>query len=146
MRKWADRLSFFLLDHYPLWENMSQESIKAGKNVLGTQLAMCCTAPMTGFYRDGCCRTGLDDVGLHVVCIEVTADFLKFSQQVGNDLSTPIPEYGFPGLKPGDRWCLCAQRWQQALEMGHAPQVVLESTHISAIEFIDLEDLQDHAI
>lgn len=125
---------------------MSQESIKAGKNVLGTQLEVCCTAPMTGFYRDGCCRTGMDDLGLHVVCIEVTADFLKFSQQVGNDLSTPIPEYGFPGLKPGDRWCLCAQRWQQALEMGHAPRVRLEATHISAIEFIDLEDLQDHAI
>jgi uncharacterized protein (DUF2237 family) len=125
---------------------MSQESIKTGKNVLGTQLEMCCTAPMTGFYRDGCCRTGLDDLGLHVVCIEVTADFLKFSQQVGNDLSTPIPEYGFPGLKPGDRWCLCAQRWQQSLEMGRAPLVVLEATHISAIEFIDLEDLQDHAI
>jgi uncharacterized protein (DUF2237 family) len=125
---------------------MSQESIKTGKNVLGTQLEMCCTAPMTGFYRDGCCRTGLDDLGLHVVCIEVTADFLKFSQQVGNDLSTPIPEYGFSGLNPGDRWCLCAQRWQQSLEMGRAPQVVLEATHISAIEFIDLEDLQDHAI
>ncbi|MEO2049608.1 MAG: DUF2237 domain-containing protein [Pirellulales bacterium] len=125
---------------------MSQESIKAGKNVLGTQLEMCCTVSMTGFYRDGCCRTGLDDLGLHVVCIEVTADFLKFSLQVGNDLSTPIPEYGFPGLNSGDRWCLCAQRWQQALEMGQAPQVVLEATHISAIEFIDLEDLQDHAI
>jgi hypothetical protein len=117
-----------------------------GKNVLGTELETCSTSPMTGFYRDGCCQTGRDDLGLHVVCIEATAEFLEFSRQVGNDLSTPIPTYGFPGLKPGDRWCLCAQRWQQALAAGQAPQVVLEATHMSALEFIDLEDLQVHAI
>ena len=117
-----------------------------GKNVLGTELETCNTSPMTGFYRDGCCQTGRDDLGLHVVCIEATAEFLEFSRRVGNDLSTPNPMYDFPGLKPGDRWCLCAQRWQQSLETGHAPRVVLEATHMSALEFIDLEDLQAHAI
>lgn len=117
-----------------------------GKNVLGTELETCNTSPMTGFYRDGCCQTGREDLGLHVVCIEATAEFLAFSRRVGNDLSTPIPPYGFPGLKAGDRWCLCAQRWQQALEAGRAPPVVLEATHMSALEFIDLEDLQAHAV
>ncbi len=117
-----------------------------GKNVLGTDLEMCSTSPMTGFYRDGCCRTGRDDEGLHVVCIEATNDFLEFSQRMGNDLSTPIPMYGFLGLKAGDRWCLCAQRWQQALAAGQAPRVVLKATHMSALEFIDLEDLQAHAV
>ena len=116
------------------------------KNVLGTELQTCSTDPMTGFYRDGCCRTGKDDLGLHVVCVKVTEEFLAFSQQVGNDLSTPNPMYSFPGLVPGDRWCLCAQRWQQALEAGMAPPVVLEASHISALEFIDLEDLEAHSI
>ena len=116
------------------------------KNVLGTELATCSTDPMTGFYRDGCCRTGRDDVGLHTVCIQATAEFLEFSRQVGNDLSTPIPMYLFPGVQPGDRWCLCAERWKQALEAGMAPPVVLEATHISTLEFVDLEDLQAHAI
>ena len=116
------------------------------KNVLGTDLETCSLRPLTGFYRDGCCRTGRDDLGIHTVCTQVTAEFLEFSRQVGNDLSTPIPEYEFPGLVPGDRWCLCAQRWQQALEAGMAPQVVLEATHISTLEFVDLEDLQAHAI
>jgi uncharacterized protein (DUF2237 family) len=116
------------------------------KNVLGSELQSCSTDPMTGFYRDGCCRMGRDDMGLHVVCIQATAEFLKFSQEVGNDLSTPIPEYAFPGIQPGDRWCLCAQRWKQALEMGCAPPVVLEATHILSLEFVDLEDLQAHAV
>jgi len=116
------------------------------KNVLGTDLQSCSTDPMTGFYRDGCCRTGRDDVGLHVVCIQATEEFLNFSQQVGNDLSTPIPAYQFPGVQPGDRWCLCALRWKQALEAGLAPPVVLEATHISTLEFVDLEDLEEHAI
>ena len=116
------------------------------KNVLGTDLETCSLQPLTGFYRDGCCRTGRDDLGIHTVCTQVTAEFLEFSRQVGNDLSTPIPEYEFPGLVPGDRWCLCAQRWQQALKAGMAPQVVLEATHISTLEFVDLEDLKAHAI
>lgn len=116
------------------------------KNVLGTELQPCSMDPLTGFYRDGCCRTGRDDIGLHVVCIQATEEFLEFSAQVGNDLSTPIAMYEFPGIKPGDRWCLCAERWKQALEAGKAPPIVLEATHISAIEFVDLEDLQAHAV
>ena len=117
-----------------------------GRNVLGTPLQSCSTDPMTGFYRDGCCRTGPEDVGLHTVCAVMTTEFLEFSRSVGNDLSTPVPEYAFPGLKPGDRWCLCAERWKQALEAEKAPQVVLESTHVSTLEFVDLEDLERHAV
>ncbi len=116
------------------------------KNVLGTDLQMCSIDPLTGFYRDGCCRTGREDLGIHTVCIEATATFLEFSRQVGNDLSTPIEEYQFPGVQPGDRWCLCAQRWQQAFEAGAAPPVVLEATHMSTLEFADLEALQAHAV
>ena len=116
------------------------------KNVLGTELQPCSTDPMTGFYRDGCCRTGRDDLGLHVVCIQATAEFLEFSQGVGNDLTTPNPMFSFSGLEPGDRWCLCVQRWKQALKVGMAPPVVVEATHISALEFVDLEDLQAHAV
>lgn len=115
------------------------------KNVLGTELQSCCTSPMTGFYRDGYCRTGKSDLGLHIVCCVMTAEFLAFSQQVGNDLSTPNDEFGFPGLQPGDQWCLCMLRWKEALENGCAPQVILESTHMSAIEFASLEDLKAHA-
>ena len=118
----------------------------AGKNVLGTELATCGTDPMTGFYRDGCCNTGASDAGLHVVCTQVTAEFLEFSQARGNDLSTPNPMFEFPGLKPGDRWCLCAARWKEAYDAGMAPAVVLEATHISALEFASLEQLQEHAI
>ncbi len=116
------------------------------KNVLGTELQSCSFAPLTGFYRDGCCRTGRDDLGLHTVCTQVTEEFLEFSQLLGNDLSTPNPQYGFPGLVPGDRWCLCAPRWKEALEAGKAPAVVLEATHISTLEFVDLEDLQAHSV
>lgn len=116
------------------------------KNVLGTDLQECSHDPLTGFFRDGCCHTGAEDVGLHIVCSEMTAEFLAFSKSVGNDLSTPHPEFGFPGLKPGNRWCLCALRWKEAFEAGVAPAVVLESTHISTLEFIDLEDLQEHAV
>jgi len=116
------------------------------KNVLGTDLQDCSHDPLTGFFRDGCCHTGAEDVGLHIVCSELTEEFLEFSKSVGNDLSSPHPEFGFPGLKPGNRWCLCALRWKEALEAGVAPSVVLESTHISTLEFIDLEDLQEHAV
>lgn len=101
---------------------------------------------MTGFYRDGRCQTGPDDMGLHLVCAELTEAFLVFSQEQGNDLMTPIPEYGFPGLKPGDRWCLCVARWKEALEAGVAPPVVLAATHISALEHVDLDDLKHHAL
>lgn len=116
------------------------------KNVLGTELETCSTDPMTGFYRDGCCNTGRDDMGLHLVCTEVTAEFLDFSQQAGNDLSTPVPEWGFPGLQPGDRWCVCVERWKQAYDAGYAAPVVLEATHISALEFVSLEELQEYAV
>lgn len=116
------------------------------KNVLGTELQTCSTDPLTGFYRDGCCNTGRDDLGLHLVCTEVTAEFLDFSQRVGNDLSTPVPEWGFPGLQPGDRWCVCVERWKQAYEAGYAAPVVLEATHISALEFVSLEQLRECAV
>lgn len=115
------------------------------KNVLGTELKSCCTSPMTGFYRDGYCRTGISDKGLHIICCVMTEEFLAFSQQVGNDLSTPIPEYGFSGLQPGDQWCLCMLRWKEALENQCAPQVILEATHMSVIEFVSMEDLNSHA-
>jgi uncharacterized protein (DUF2237 family) len=115
------------------------------RNVIGSVLQSCSVDPLTGWHRDGCCRSGSGDVGVHVVCARVTEDFLTYSKQSGNDLSTPRPEFGFPGLKPGDQWCLCASRWQQAFEAGHAPEVVLEATHESALEFIDLVDLKAHA-
>ena len=114
-------------------------------NVLGTTLQACCNDPLTGFYRDGYCRTGPGDTGLHTVCAIMTDEFLRYSRDQGNDLSSPVPEYGFPGLKAGDKWCLCVTRWQEALEDGCAPDVVLEATHLSALEFVSLEDLQDHA-
>ncbi|HMQ34151.1 MAG TPA: DUF2237 domain-containing protein [Chloroflexaceae bacterium] len=115
------------------------------RNVLGGSLATCGVAPLTGFYRTGCCDTGPEDLGVHVVCAQVTAEFLAFSRSRGNDLSTPRPEYGFPGLKPGDRWCLCADRWQEALEAGVAPPVVLAATHEAALESVRREDLLRHA-
>jgi uncharacterized protein len=116
------------------------------KNVLGKKLESCCTNPMTGFYRDGRCRTGPDDRGRHVVCVKVTAEFLEFSRRAGNDLSTPHPEFRFPGLKPGDCWCLCAERWQEALKAGFAPPVKLAATDVAALEFITLDDLREHSI
>jgi uncharacterized protein (DUF2237 family) len=115
------------------------------KNVLGGQLKDCSHNPLTGFYRDGCCNTGADDQGMHMVCAVMTAEFLQFSKLRGNDLSTPVPMYQFPGLKPGDKWCLCVSRWAEALEAGLAPAVDLEATHISALEFVSLADLKRHA-
>lgn len=114
-------------------------------NVLGEPLQACSFDPLTGFYRDGCCHTGPDDVGTHVVCARVTAEFLAFSQAVGNDLSTPRPEWRFAGLKPGDRWCLCVRRWKEALTAGVAPPVILEATHASSLQFVDLDTLRRHA-
>lgn len=116
------------------------------RNVLGGEMKSCCTDPMTGFYRDGYCRTGPDDRGRHTVCIIATDEFLAYSKSVGNDLSTPMPQYAFPGLKEGDKWCLVAMRWQQALEDGMAPKVVLEATHESSLQFIRLEDLKRFAV
>ncbi len=103
-------------------------------------------SPLTGFYRDGLCRTGPDDVGLHTICVQVDAQFLEFSMKVGNDLSTPIPAFGFPGLKPGDKWCLCIERWKEALDAGAAPKVVLEATHFSVLEFVEMGDLRAHEV
>lgn len=116
------------------------------KNVLGAPLIPCSLDPITGFYRDGCCNTGPHDHGRHVVCARVTEAFLRFSQEQGNDLSTPRPEYRFKGLKPGDGWCLCVLRWKEALDAGAAPPVVLESTHESALRHVTLEDLLTHAV
>lgn len=115
-------------------------------NVLGTQLACCCENPMTGFYRDGHCRTGPRDHGKHVVCAMMTEAFLRFSKARGNDLTTPMPRYDFPGLQPGDRWCLCAARWKEAHAAGIAPPVFLESTEASALKVISLEVLRAHAV
>jgi uncharacterized protein (DUF2237 family) len=115
-------------------------------NVLGGILQPCSLDPVTGFYRDGCCNTGGEDVGLHTVCVVMTPEFLAFSKARGNDLSTPMPQYGFAGLKPGDRWCLCASRWKEALDAGAAPQVVLEATHAATLHVVPLEALKKHAV
>ncbi len=116
------------------------------KNVLGEPLEICSTRPLTGFTRSGCCETGAEDVGSHTVCARVTEEFLDFSRSRGNDLSTPVPELGFRGLKPGDRWCLCAARWKEALDAGSAPRVLLRATHERALEILSIEDLKIHAI
>lgn len=116
------------------------------RNVLGEPLQSCSLEPLTGFYRDGCCRSGEEDFGSHTVCVEVTAAFLEFSKGQGNDLSTPRPEFGFEGLKPGDRWCLCASRFQDALDAGTAPHVVVAATDARALEDVALDDLKKHSI
>ena len=114
----------------------------SAKNVLGGDLEACGREPLTGFFRDGCCNTGADDVGVHTVCVEVTAEFLEFSRSRGNDLITPNPMYRFPGLQPGDRWCLCASRWCEAMKAGKAPPVVLEATHMATLEYASVEELR----
>jgi hypothetical protein len=118
---------------------------KSGRNVLGLPIETCSIAPLTGFFRDGCCNTGPQDRGSHTVCAVMTDDFLRYSKAAGNDLSTPMPEYGFPGLKAGDRWCLCAPRWQQAFEAGKAPRVVLAASHEGALDYCRLDDLKKFA-
>ncbi len=115
-------------------------------NVLGTELQPCSFDPVTGYYRTGCCENRGDDPGMHTVCCRVDADFLAFSVAHGNDLATPMPQHGFPGLSPGDQWCVCAARWKEAFDAGHACDVVLESTHVSTLEFVDLADLRAHAV
>jgi uncharacterized protein len=119
---------------------------KPSRNVLGLPLESCSHDPVTGFFRNGCCDTSREDVGSHTVCIVMTAEFLAFSKSRGNDLSTPVPEYGFPGLKPGDRWCLCAPRWQEAFEAGMMPRVLLRATHEGALDYCSLDDLKRHAV
>jgi uncharacterized protein (DUF2237 family) len=114
--------------------------------VFGEPLDICSIKPMSGFYRDGCCNTGKEDIGSHTVCVVMTAEFLEFSKSRGNDLSTPIPELGFPGLKPGDRWCLCAPRWQEAFKASQAPRVVLRATHEAALAYCSLADLKRLAV
>lgn len=118
----------------------------SARNILGKPLIPCSTQPMTGFYRDGCCHTGPEDQGSHTVCSVMTADFLAYSKMAGNDLSTPRPEFQFQGLKPGDRWCLCAARWKQAWEAGHAPLVILEATHEEARHIVPRSVLEEHAL
>ncbi|MEM7110749.1 MAG: DUF2237 domain-containing protein [Bacteroidota bacterium] len=115
-------------------------------NVFGEQLITCGTQPLTGFYRDGCCNTGPTDTGTHTVCAVMTAAFLNFTKKQGNDLSTPVPYYQFPGLKPGDKWCLCVKRWKEALDSGVAPKVVLEATYEKALDVVTMEQLVEHAI
>jgi uncharacterized protein (DUF2237 family) len=123
-----------------------QEETDDQRNVFGEIIDTCSNRPMTGFYRTGCCHTGEDDVGLHTVCIEVSAEFLAFSKLRGNDLSSPLPEFGFPGLDAGDRWCLCAQRWKEAFDAGMAPRVILRATHEATLEVVALADLKRYAI
>lgn len=122
------------------------EPMEAQRNVFGEKLQSCSERPVTGFFRTGCCHTGADDVGLHTVCIEVTAEFLAFSKACGNDLSTPQPDFDFPGLNPGDRWCLCAARWREALDAGKAPRVILTATHEATLQIVSLDDLKRYAI
>ena len=116
------------------------------RNVFGEPLALCSAAPATGFYRTGCCETGTEDLGLHVICAEMTEAFLAFSRAQGNDLSSPVPEVGFPGLVPGDRWCVCAARWREALLAGAAPPVVLAATHEEVLAVVNLADLKALAL
>ena len=116
------------------------------RNVLGGILGACSERPLTGFFRDGCCHTSDEDLGSHTICVVLTAEFLAFSKSRGNDLSTPRPEYQFPGRKPGDRWCLCALRWREALQAGQAPRVVLNATNEAALLIVSLDDLKRHAI
>ena len=121
-------------------------AVNRNRNVLGEPLQSCSTNPLTGFFRDGCCRTSSEDLGRHVVCVEVTRDFLAFSRARGNDLSTPRPEFGFPGLRPGDRWCLCALRWKEANAANKAPRVYLHATDAAALDVVALADLKRHAL
>lgn len=125
--------------------NMEIKKEVNAKNVLGTDLQACCFEPKTGWYRDGYCHSDFRDRGVHLVCAEVTEEFLNYSASCGNDLKTPFPQFSFPGLKPGDKWCLCVTRWKEAMTAGVAPPVILESTHSKALEIVSFEDLKKHA-
>jgi uncharacterized protein (DUF2237 family) len=120
--------------------------VDEAKNILGGDLQSCCASPLTGFYRDGSCNTGPEDLGAHVICAEITEEFLAYSRATGNDLSTPVPQMSFPGLVAGDRWCVCAARWAEAVAAGVAPPVVLAATHQRALEIVSLDDLKRHAL
>ena len=140
-------LALLLGSNYSLLNSTSDNiDMKAAKNVLGEDLELCCTDPMTGYYRDGFCNTGMDDRGSHVVCAVMTQEFLDFTKARGNDLCTAVPAYRFPGLKAGDKWCLCALRWREAMVEGVAPPVVLASTHQKALQYIRLKDLEAHSL
>jgi uncharacterized protein len=128
-----------------MFDQAQEPGRRAAINVLGGPLRPCSTEPLTGFYRDACCNTGVEDRGLHTVCAIMTSEFLAFSRSAGNDLSTPLPDYGFPGLKPGDRWCLCAARWKEAFDAGKAPYVVLEATHAATLQVVTLAALRRYA-
>ena len=130
----------------PFDETSRRPSRRPSRNVLGGTLDICSTRPMTGFFRNGCCDTSAEDLGSHTVCAVMTAEFLAYSKAAGNDLSTPRPEFGFAGLQPGDRWCLCAPRWQEALDAGNAPRVALRATHQDALAYCKLEDLKRFAV
>ena len=150
MQKW-NGIALLLIGLVPFFlNNFNTEDMRANgtatKNVLGEPLQVCCTNPMTGFYRNGSCETGPEDYGTHVICARMTEAFLDFTKSRGNDLSTPRPEYRFPGLKPDDQWCLCALRWREAYVAGFAPPVRLESTHEKALQFVSLEDLRKHEL
>ena len=132
--------------HAETIDTMKRDSDNIPRNVLGGPLQVCSEAPRTGFYRDGCCNVGPDDLGVHAVCVRVTAEFLEFSAERGNDLSTPMPEYAVPGLESGDRWCLVALRWVEALQAGMAPRVVLAATHQSVLRFVEIEVLRKYAL
>ncbi len=127
-------------------DRQARHTRRVPKNVLGGELELCSSEPLTGFARSGCCEVHSSDTGFHIVCAVVTNSFLAFSKEEGNDLTTPRPEYGFPGLKAGDRWCLCASRWVDAFEAGVAPKVVLEATSANALEWIDIGDLRANAV
>jgi len=126
--------------------SIQETKVGEARNVLGGLLQVCSLSPMTGFMRDGACHTGSQDIGSHTVCVQMTDTFLQYSQSRGNDLVTPVPEYGFPGLKAGDRWCVCAARWLEAAEDGLAPPVVMDATHERALRIVALADLQYHAL
>ena len=130
----------------PFDETSRQPGRRPSRNVLGGILEICSTRPMTGFFRNGCCDTSDEDYGSHTVCAVMTAEFLAYSKEAGNDLSTPHPEFGFAGLRPGDRWCLCAPRWQEALEANAAPRVVLRATQKGALDYCSLADLKQYAV
>lgn len=139
-------LFILIMSAFHSYAQMENEMLKTEKNVLGITLASCCTSPMTGYFRDGYCRTRQDDYGTHVVCAIMTEDFLQYTKSRGNDLSTPIPHWNFPGLKAGDKWCLCVLRWMEAEKAGVAPKIYLEATDEKALAYTSLELLQKYAI
>jgi uncharacterized protein (DUF2237 family) len=145
MALWSNRHDSRNISIMP-WDTGDRGGRRPSRNVLGGRLESCSIQPVTGFFRNGCCDTSVEDVGSHTVCVVLTEEFLAFSASRGNDLSTPMPQFGFPGLKEGDRWCLCAPRWKEALDAGKAPRVVLRATHEAALHYCRLEDLKRFAV